>query len=106
MKITIEIPKEYEDEFLNNRFKESLNRAYVDLDYYKENTLCGVYERETLDMLRKAFENAIVESDTDTLNKIVSIVNNEKQSTSCEHTKLKSFDMIDNIITEYLLHRG
>lgn len=62
MKITIEIPKEYEDEFINNKFKESLNRAYVDLDYYKEATLCGVYERETIDMLMKAFQTATIDN--------------------------------------------
>ena len=33
----------------------------------------------------------------DTVNKIAEIIKIEKQSTSCEHTKLKSFEMIENM---------
>lgn len=69
MKITIEIPKEYEDEFINNKFKESLNRVYVDLDFYKEDSLCGVYERETIDMLMNAFQNGIIDNENELLKK-------------------------------------
>jgi hypothetical protein len=69
MKITIEIPKEYEDEFINNKFKESLNRVYVDLDFYKEDSLCGLYERETIDMLMNAFQNGIIDNENELLKK-------------------------------------
>lgn len=69
MKITIEIPKEYEDEFINNKFKESLNRVYVDLDFYKDDSLCGLYERETIDMLMNAFQNGIIDNENELLKK-------------------------------------
>lgn len=37
----------------------------------------------------------------ETVNKIVEIIIIEQSSTSCEHTKLKSFEMIEKIITDY-----
>ena len=47
---------------------------------------------EDMEMAIKALE--IVE-------KIVNIIKIEQQPTSCEHTKLKSFGMIEKIITDY-----
>lgn len=35
------------------------------------------------------------------VNKITKIVRIEQQATSCEHTKLKSFEMIEKIIENY-----
>lgn len=37
------------------------------------------------------------------IDKIVNIIKIEQQPTSCEHTKLKSFEMIEKIITDYQL---
>lgn len=37
------------------------------------------------------------------VDKIVDIIKIEQQPTSCEHTKLKSFEMIEKIITDYQL---
>ena len=39
------------------------------------------------------------------LEKIAEIIKIEQQPTSCEHTKLKSFDMIENTITDYQLNQ-
>ena len=36
--------------------------------------------------------------------KIAEIIKFEQQATSCEHTKLKSFEMIENIISDYQLN--
>ena len=37
------------------------------------------------------------------IDKIVDIIKIEQQPTSCEHTKLKSFEMIEKIIADYQL---
>ena len=55
MKIEIEIPKEFEEHFNQDKFKDSFERIIADL----KNSLCtGRYEYETIEMLEKAFENS------------------------------------------------
>lgn len=56
MKITIDIPKEYEWHFNEDRFKDSLERIKVDCG----ECVSGLYEAELLDMLVEAFEKAKV----------------------------------------------
>ena len=51
MKITIEIPKEFESHYIKDAFKDSLERLKADA-----NCLAGNYEIELCDMLIKAFE--------------------------------------------------
>jgi hypothetical protein len=48
-----------------------------------------------------AFDMAI--NALETVDKIANIIKIEQQPTSCEYTKLKSFEMIEKIITEYQL---
>lgn len=59
MKLTIEIPKEFEKEFFENRFKGTFGRINIDLNS-NESNLCGKYEKETVQMLEKALWNAVV----------------------------------------------
>ena len=55
MRIEIEIPKEFEEHFNQDKFKDSLERIMADL----KNCLCaGNYEYETIEMLEKAFEDS------------------------------------------------
>lgn len=54
MKLMINIPKEFEQDFKNDKFNEFFGRVRADID----GTVCGKYEFETLDMLENAFENA------------------------------------------------
>lgn len=55
--ITIKIPKEFKNDFNNDRFEEFFERVSADID----NTgLCGNYEKETAEMLKEAFKKAIV----------------------------------------------
>ena len=56
MKITIDIPKEFEKHFDNDHFKDSLERIKADLN--GEFVFAGLYERELLEMLIEAFKNA------------------------------------------------
>ena len=53
MRIELEIPKEFEENFLADRFEEGLFRLSADA-----NLLAGNYERETATMLIKALSNA------------------------------------------------
>ena len=55
MKIEIDIPKEFEEHFKQDKFKDSFERIMADL----KNCLCaGRYEYETIEMLEKALEDS------------------------------------------------
>ena len=61
MKIEIEIPKEFEEQFKQDKFKDSLERIMADVWHSLEigNCLCaGRYEYETIEMLGKAFADS------------------------------------------------
>ena len=55
MRLLINIPKEFEQHFQADRFEESLHRLSADA-----HLLAGNYEQETVMMLIKAFETAIL----------------------------------------------
>ena len=57
MKIVFEIPKEFESHFEFDRFSDSLARVASDIEALGFK-MSGRYERETITMIRKAFENA------------------------------------------------
>ena len=59
MKLLIEIPKEFEEHFNTDRFKDSLERVRTDIQYH-ENPLSGLYERELIEMLQNAMTKAEV----------------------------------------------
>lgn len=62
MRIEIEIPKEFEQHFSQDKFKDSFERIMTDIEYdslKNENYLCaGKYEHKIIGMLEKAFENS------------------------------------------------
>lgn len=57
MKLTIDIPKGYERDFITDKFKDFFSRVIADMDY---SGLCGNYEKEIAEMFLEAFDNAIV----------------------------------------------
>ena len=57
MKITIDIPKEYEGDFTSDKFEDFFERAIGDMN---GDGMGGKYEQETAKMLLKAFQNAKV----------------------------------------------
>ena len=68
MKIEIDIPKEFEEHFKQDKFKDSLERIMVDIWHLLENKNClcaGNYEYETIEMLEKALENSKTAYDVD-----------------------------------------
>lgn len=59
MKIVIDIPKEFEDHFNLDRFADSLERILEDITCSPRVVqLSGLYEIETLTMLKKAFRES------------------------------------------------
>ena len=68
MIIEIEIPKEFEEHFKQDKFKDSLERIMADIKHSLENGDClcaGRYEYETIEMLVKALENSKTIYDVD-----------------------------------------
>lgn len=60
MKIELEIPKELEEHFKNDRFRDSLGRIHFDLSSRETFRISGLYERELLTLLLKAFQEVSV----------------------------------------------
>ena len=61
MRIEIDIPKEFEEHFNQDKFKDSFERIMADIKHSLENVDClcaGRYEYETIEMLEKALENS------------------------------------------------
>lgn len=61
MRIEIEIPKNFEEHFNQDKFKDSFERIMADIKYCLKNGDClcsGKYEYETIEMLQKAFKNS------------------------------------------------
>ena len=61
MRIEIDIPKEFEKHFKQDKFKDSIERIMADIWHSLAigNCLCaGRYEYETIEMLGKAFEDS------------------------------------------------
>ena len=81
MRIEIEIPKEFEKHFNHDKFKGSFERIMADIKHSLENGDClcaGRYEYETIEMLKKAFENSKLAYDID---KVVEELERHKDTT-------------------------
>lgn len=57
MKLTIDIPREYERDFSADKFKDFFSRVIADIDC---DGLCGNYEKEIAEMFLEAFDKAII----------------------------------------------
>lgn len=57
MKLTIDIPREYERDFIADKFKDFFSRVIADINC---DGMCGNYEKEIAEMFLEAFEKAIV----------------------------------------------
>lgn len=55
MKITIDIPDEFINDYITDKFKDFFSRVAADID---NDGLCGNYEKETAEMFLKAFEES------------------------------------------------
>lgn len=58
MRVTIDIPAEFEGHFAFDHFRDSLGRIAYDLRTYEGEPLSGRYEIETIEMLADALQRA------------------------------------------------
>lgn len=54
--VSIKVPKEFVFDYKMDKFKDFFERVACDI---KGGTLCGNYEQETAEMLKKAFEESV-----------------------------------------------
>ena len=95
MRIEIEIPKEFEEHFKQDKFKDSLERIMADIKYSLENGdyLCCKYEYETIEMLEKAFEDS---KSAYNVNKVVEEIKTLKEEALDEYN-MGEYNLDNNI---------
>ena len=76
MRIEIEIPKEFEEHFKQDKFEDTLHRLSADA-----HLLAGNYEQETAIMLIKAFKESKVSYDVE---EVVAELEKEKVLNTCD----------------------
>ena len=93
MRIEIEIPKEFEEHFNQDKFKDSFERIMADIKHSVEKRDCscaGRYEYETIEMLEKAFENSrqaySVGKVVEELEEIKGLICSRNNCSKCEYT--------------------
>ena len=96
MRIEIDIPKEFEEHFKQDKFKDSFERIMVDIWHSLEigNCLCaGNYEYETIKMLEEALENSKTAYDID---KVVEEIKTLKEEALGEYN-MGEYNLDNNI---------
>ncbi len=91
MKITIDIPREYERDFIADKFKDFFSRVITDMDY---SGMCGNYEKEIAEMFLEAFDKAIVGD----VNPNANISFNKEDMQKMIQDELKKFQIENNLI--------
>lgn len=97
MKITIDIPREYERDFSAGKFKDFFSRVIADINC---DGMCGFYEKEIAEMFLEAFDKAIV-GDVNLNANVVPVVNmsfNEEDIQKMIQDELKKFQVENNLI--------
>lgn len=97
MKLTIDIPREYERDFIADKFKDFFSRVIADINCHG---LCGNYEKEIAEMFLEAFDKAIV-GDVNLNANVVPVVNisfNEEDIQKMIQDELKKFQIENNLI--------
>ena len=55
MKVLVDIPKDFEGDYIVDKFKDFFSRVIADIDC---NGMCGRYEKEIAEMFLKAFDDS------------------------------------------------
>ena len=98
MKIEINIPKEFEEHFKQDKFKDSLERIMADIKHSLEigNCLCaGNYEYETIKMLEEALENSKSAYDID---KVIEELETNQQNALEVEESIKEYNVWNEAI--------
>ena len=97
MKLTIDIPREYERDFIGDKFKDFFSRVIADIDC---SGLCGNYEKEIAEMFLEAFDKAIV-GDVNLNANIIPVANisfDKEDMQKMIQDELKKFQIENNLI--------
>lgn len=97
MKITIDIPREYERDFIADKFKDFFSRVITDIDC---SGLCGNYEKEIAEMFIKAFDEAIIGEVNPNAN-VIPVANisfDKEDMQKMIQDELKKFQVENNLI--------
>ena len=97
MKLTINIPREYERDFIADKFKDFFSRVIADMDY---SGMCGNYEKEIAEMFLEAFDKAIV-GDVNPNANVIPVANisfNKEDMQKMIQDELKKFQIENNLI--------
>lgn len=97
MKISIDIPREYERDFIADKFKDFFSRVIADINY---DGLCGNYEKEIAEMFLEAFDKAIV-GDVNPNADVIPVANisfNEEDMQKMIQDEFKKFQVENNLI--------
>lgn len=97
MKLTIDIPREYERDFITDKFKGFFSRVIADMDY---SGMCGNYEKEIAEMFLETFDNAIV-GDANLNANVIPVANisfDKEDIQKMIQDELKKFQIENNLI--------
>lgn len=97
VKITIDIPREYERDFIADKFKDFFSRVIADINC---DGMCGFYEKEIAEMFLEAFDKAII-GDVNPNTNVIPIANisfDKEDIQKMIQDKLKKFQVENNLI--------
>jgi hypothetical protein len=97
VKLTIDIPKGYEKDFIADKFKDFFSRVIADINC---DGMCGNYEKEIAEMFLEAFNNAIV-GDVNLNAYVIPVVNisfDKEDMQKMIQDELKKFQIENNLI--------
>lgn len=97
MKLTIDIPREYERDFSAGKFKDFFSRVIADIDF---KGICGNYEKEIAEMFLEAFDKAII-GDVNLNAKVIPVANisfDKEDMQKMIQDELKKFQIENNLI--------
>lgn len=97
MKLTIDIPREYERDFITDKFKDFFSRVIADINY---DGMCGNYEKEIAEMFLEAFDKAILSEINPNVN-VIPVANisfDKEDMQKMVQDELKKFQVENNLI--------
>lgn len=103
MKLTIDIPREYERDFIADKFKDFFSRVIADINC---DGMCGNYEKEIAEMFLEAFDKSIV-GDVNLNANVIPVANisfNEEDIQKMIQDQLKKFQIENNLYRSNSLH--
>ena len=97
MKVVIDIPKDFERDYIVDKFKDFFWRLIADINC---DGLCGNYEKEIAEMFLEAFDKAIV-GDVNLNENVIPVANisfDKEDIQKMIQDELKKFQVENNLI--------